>query len=114
MSTAIGNTVQCGVYLINGGGATYPVPFSGNYEQLRILNDCDDHYLVYPGFSVWVDTNSSSNAFKCDNTTGKSPLMYDLGSPYNQASNWRVFYMGIEIKFPGLTNSVKLTTSFYA
>ena len=100
---AIGNTVQCGVYMINVGGVTYPIPFSGDYNDLRVPNDCDDYYIVYPGFKVRVNSPTS---YWCDNTTGTSPLMYAAnstpqGNQNNQSSGWWVYYMGSEITLGG-------------
>ncbi len=93
----IGNTVQCGVYMIDGSHASYPIPYTGSAAELRIPNDVDDNYLVYPGFKVRIMATTSY--YDCDNTWGSRPLMYATGNDYNEASNWKVWYMGVEISY---------------
>ena len=95
MAARIGNTVQCGVYMINGGGVTYPIPFSGNYDWVLVPNDCDDHYLIYPGFRVvvWKDINCTGTMlgdWVC--FSAKRPVMV-TPSQVNQASSFQIWYM---------------------
>ena len=95
MSLAIGNTVQCGVYMLNTGGLLYAIPCSGVYSDLGVPNDADDYYLVYPGFTVSVDAGAAGVV--CNNRDGTKIKKFAMGNNKNQASNFKVYYMDIEI-----------------
>lgn len=103
MSAPIGNTVQCGVYMINFSTQTFPIPFSGTYVDFGYPNDCDDAYLVYPGFKVTVSqvaTSGPDTPYTLDNTNGKSPAYWYITTAalVNKGTQWNVYYMGVEIK----------------
>ncbi len=106
----IGNTVQCGVYMLNAGGLLYAIPCSGVYSDLGVPNDVDDYYLVYPGFKVKVQANSSYYA--CDNTTGTSIVKFPATA--NQASNFKVYYMNYEIAPPTVLTIQPITSTEYS
>uniref|UniRef100_A0A6C0IH23 Uncharacterized protein n=1 Tax=viral metagenome TaxID=1070528 RepID=A0A6C0IH23_9ZZZZ len=102
MSAPIGNTVQCGVYMVNTTTQTFPISFSGTAGDFGYINDQDDAYLVYPGFKVTVSLIAAptDTPYTLDNTNGKSPAYWYLtASPLvNKATQWNVYYMGVEIK----------------
>ena len=102
MSAPIGNTVQCGVYMVNTSTQTFPIPFSGTYVDFGYPNDVDDTYLVYPGFKVTVSgiTSPTDTPYTLDNTNGKSPAYWFISTNalLNKATQWNVYYMGVEIK----------------
>ena len=72
-----------------------------------IQNDVDDFFLVYPGWKVHVRANADANSFLCDNTNGSTLVKFN-SLAQNQASNFRVYYMGVEI-IPSTGTATTLT-----
>ena len=89
--SAIGNTVQCGVYMVNTPGNIYPIPCSTGYGDIGIPNDVDDNYIVYPGFKVGIQANSTY--YTLDNTYGTTINFYNINTDRNQATSWDIYYM---------------------
>lgn len=109
MSAPIGNVVQCGVYMVNSGSTAgmFAIPCSGDQSTLGYQNDVDDFFLVYPGWKVHVRANADANSFLCDNTNGSTLVKFN-SLAQNQASNFRVYYMGVEI-IPSTGTATTLT-----
>ena len=100
LTNTIGNTIQCGVFMVRiDANVTHPIPFSGNKDDLHVLNNRDDYYLVYPGFCVYVYQNDppDSNYQVLNNTNGTFPQML-TAKPSNDASYWKVYYMNYMIE----------------
>jgi hypothetical protein len=102
----IGNTVQCGVFMLDGGeyARQFPIPRTGSFSELGIPNDADDRYIVYPGFKVEV-SGEGERVYLLDNTSGTIPIIF-TAEDINRGSFWRVYYMNEQI-----TGSGTVTTS---
>ena len=98
-NNTICNTIQCGVFMINTGGATYPIPRTGTTTSLHVKGNSDDYYLVYPGFCVYAysGVNYDGTLQICNNTSGTSPQILTPQTSINSSESWRVYYFNYQI-----------------
>jgi hypothetical protein len=109
----IGNTVQCGVFMLDGTdyARQFPIPCTGTFSELGIPADRDDYYIVYPGFSVNAYDGGNfdgSLIIFVDNTNGTIPTLTSPTS-LNRSASWRVYYMNEQI-FGGSTGTSSIVS----
>ena len=86
-----------GAYLLNTSTGSFPIFGTiTNFNNVGFMNDCDDAYLIMPGFQiiVYTDYNWSESSWTGNNSTGTVPIC--LATSYvNRGSSCKLYYGSI-------------------
>jgi hypothetical protein len=86
-----------GAYLLNTSTGSFPIYYTISNYANYFMNDCDDAYLIMPGFRIIVYVDGyDSDAWDSGQNDNGYPICLAT-SHVNRGSSCRLYYKGTQI-----------------